>query len=128
VPAAFRDVAEKSIAQARDSYEKFKSAAEQATDLLEDTYATASKGASEYALKLIEVARTNTNAHFDYASQLFGVKSVAELVELSTAHVRKQFEAAAEQGKELTSIAQKVATTTVEPIKDSVSKVFNKAA
>ena len=44
-PAAFREMAEKGIAQAKDGYEKMKGAAEQATELLEDTYATASKGA-----------------------------------------------------------------------------------
>ena len=34
-----------------------KAAAEEATDVLEDTYATASKGASDYGLKVIENAR-----------------------------------------------------------------------
>ena len=41
---------------------------------------------------------------------------------------RKQFEAFTAQGKELTSIAQSVATKTAEPIKESVTKAFNKAA
>jgi phasin len=77
---------------------------------------------------VIEVARANTNASFDFAAQLFGVKSFSEVVELTTAHARKQFEAFTAQGKELTSIAQSVATRTAEPIKDSVSKAFNKAA
>ena len=47
VPAAFREFAEKGIAQAKENYEKMKSAAEQATDVLEDTYSTASKGYCE---------------------------------------------------------------------------------
>ena len=54
VPAAFRDLAEKSIAQAKTGYEKMKSAAEETTTVLEDTYAKASKGTTEYNLKLIE--------------------------------------------------------------------------
>lgn len=128
VPAAFRDFAEKGIAQAKGNYEKVKAAAEEATDLLEDTYSTASKGWSEYGLKVIEASRANTNASFDFATELFGVKSFSEVVELTTAHVRKQFDALTAQGKELTSIAQSVATKTAEPIKDSVTKVFSKAA
>ena len=128
VPAAFRDFAEKGIAQAKGNYEKVKAAAEEATDVLEDTYSTATKGFSEYGLKVIEVARTNTNASFDFAAQLFGVKSLSEAVELTTTHTRKQFEAFSEQSKELTALAQKVATTTAEPIKDSVTKAFSKAA
>jgi phasin len=126
VPAAFRDMAEKSISQAKDTYEKMKAAAEEATDLLEDTYATTSKGVSDYGLKIIEVARTNTNAAFDFYSELFAVKSLAEVVELSTAHARKQFETYTAQSKELTAMAQKVATEAVEPVKEGVSKAFKK--
>ena len=77
--------------------------------MLEDTYAAATKGASDYGLKVIESARENTNAAFDFASQLMTVKSLAEVVELSTAHSRKQFEALTAQSKELAAIAQKVA-------------------
>src|SRR5437899_320465 len=93
IPAAFRELAEKSVSHAKETYEKMKSAAEEATDVLEDTYATASKGASDYGLKVIEAARDNTNAAFDFASRLITVKSLSEAVELSTAHTRKPLEA-----------------------------------
>ena len=127
-PAAFRDMAEKSLSQAKDSYEKIKSAAEEATGVLEDTYAKASKGTTEYNLKLIEAARINTNAAFDFATELFNAKSLSDVVELSTAHLRKQVEAVTAQTKELTSLAQKVASETAEPIKEGVGKVFKQAA
>src|ERR1700750_8801 len=86
VPAAFREFAEKSVTQAKDNWEKMKAATEEATDVIEDSYATASKGFSDYGLKFIEAARANTNAHFDYAAELMAVKSLSEAVELSTAH------------------------------------------
>ena len=126
IPAAFREIAEKSVSQAKENYEKMKSAAEEATDVLEDTYATATKGVSDYGLKVIEAARENTNAAFDFATQLMTVKSLSEVVELSTAHTRKQFEALTAQSKELAAIAQKVATDTAEPMKESFGKVFKK--
>jgi phasin len=128
IPAAFREIAEKSVSQAKENYEKMKSAAEEATDLIEDTYATASKGASDYGLKWIEAARENTNAGFDFATKLMAVKSFSEVVELSTAHARKQFETFTAQGKDLAALAQKVTTETVEPVKESVSKAFKKVA
>ena len=128
VPAAFREIAEKSVNQAKDNWEKVKAATEEATDLIEDSYATASKGASDYGLKVIEVSRTNTNAAFDFAAKLFTVKSLAEVVELSTSHMRQQFDTFSAQGKELTALAQKVTTETVEPIKESVSSAFKKVA
>ena len=86
------------------------------------------KGATEYGHKVIEIARANTNAAFDFMESLFGVKSASEMVELSTSHVRKQFETMSAQSKELTALAQKVTTETVEPIKESVSSAFKKVA
>jgi len=128
VPAAFREIAEKSVTQAKDNWEKIKAATEEATGLIEDSYATASRGAADYNLKLIEAARANTNATFDYAGQLLGVKSLSEAVELSTAHLRKQFDILSAQSKELTALAQQVANDTVEPIKESVNSTFKKVA
>jgi phasin len=128
IPTAFRELAEKSVSQAKENYEKMKFAAEEATDVLEDAYATASKGVSDYGLKVIEAARENTNAAFDFASRLMTVKSLAEMVELSTAHTRKQFDAVTAQSKELVAIAQKVAADSAEPMKESFGKVFKKVA
>ena len=128
IPTAFREFAEKGVSQAKENYEKMKSAAEEATDLLVGTYATASKGASEYGLKVIEVARSHTNATFDFVTELMGAKSVSEFVELSSGHARKQFEALTAQSKELAALAQKVAMDTAEPVKESVSKAFKKVA
>jgi phasin len=128
IPAAFREFAEKSVSQAKDNWEKMKAATEEATDLLEDSYTTATKGASDYGLKLIEIARANTNAAFDYAGALVAAKSLSEVIELSTTHARKQFDDVTAQAKELTALAQKVATETTEPLKTSVTNAFKKVA
>jgi phasin len=128
VPAAFREFAEKGASQAKETYEKMKAAAEEATDVLEDTYATAAKGAADYGQKLIEATRVNTNAAFDFYTELMSVKSYSDVIELSTAHARKQFEAVTAQTKDLAALAQKMATETAEPIKDSVTKAFSKVA
>jgi len=128
MPAAFREFAERGVAQAKDTYEKMKAVAEEATDVLETTYSTASKGASDYGLKVIEAARVNTNAAFDYAGELLAAKTFSEVIELSSAHARKQFEALTKQSKELSALAQKVATDTAEPIKNGMNKAFAKVA
>ena len=130
VPAAFREFAEKGIAQARENYEKMKGAAEQATDVLEETYGAASKGATDYGMKVIETARANSNAAFDLASDLLTAKSYAEVVEKTTAFMRSQFDAVSAQAKELADQAQKCATETYEPIKESFASFssFGKAA
>ena len=124
MPAAFREFAERGVAQAKDTYEKMKAAAEEATDVLETTYSTATKGASDYGLKVIEATRANTNAAFDYAGELFAAKTLSEVVELTSAHARKQFETITAQSKELSALAQKLAAETTEPLKSGMSKAF----
>ena len=128
VPAAFREFAEKGVAQSKEAYEKFKAAADENTATLETVYSAATQGSTEYGLKMIEIARANTNAAFNYFESLFGVKSPSELVELTTAHSRTQFETLSAQGKELAGLAQKVASDTAEPIKSGVSKAMKKVA
>jgi phasin len=126
VPAEFREMTDKGVAYARDTYAKAKLASEEAGDLLKNTYATVAKGTTDYNLKFIEIIRTNAHAAFDYAHQLVGVKSPSEFIELSTAHIRKQFDIVSAQTKELCALAQKTAADAAEPIKTGVSKVFNK--
>ena len=128
MPEAFRDMAEKGVQQAKDAYARIKTAAEEATDLAEDTYATATKGAAEYNLKALEALRVNMNAAFDYTREFLGAKTPTEAVELSASYTRKQFEALAAQTKDLSALAQKVATETAEPIKSGVSKAMKKVA
>lgn len=50
------------------------------------------------------------------------------MIEISTSHTRKQIELATEQVKELTSLAQKVAQTTAEPMKGGLTTMAKKAA
>ena len=104
VPTAFREIAEKSAAQTKEMYEKMRVGAEEATGLLENTFKTAATGAAEFNRKMIENARSNANAVFDHAIALLGAKSLSEAIEVSTAHARKQFEAVAEQTKELSAL------------------------
>jgi phasin len=128
MPAAFRDMAEKGIAQAKDGYAKVKAAAEDTTNALEATYANASKGAADYGLKVVEIARANTNTAFDFVGKLLTAKSVSDVVELSSTHAREQYETATEQFKELSALAQKVMSESAEPIRTGISSAMHKAA
>ena len=101
---------------------------EEATNLLQHTYTAAAKCATDYNLKVFEIARINTNAAFDYAHELLGVKSLSEFVELSSARARKQFETMTAQTKELTTLAQRVSIETTEPLKTGITGAFNKVA
>jgi hypothetical protein len=79
-------------------------------------------------MKALDALRANVNASFDFTAAMFGVKTLAEAAEISTAHYRAQFEALSAQAKDLSALAQKIATETSEPIKSGVSKNFKFSA
>src|ERR1700757_5464929 len=91
VPEQMRAFAEKGVSQARDSYAKFKDVAESNNGTIEAVFTCASKGASEYSAKLMEMMKANTTASLDFAQELLGIKTPSEAVELWTSHTRKQF-------------------------------------
>lgn len=127
-PAAYRELAEKGVSQAKQNYERLRTASEEASDLIETSYNTAIRGVSEYGLKMIEAFRANANAQFDYARDLLGAKSVSDVVELSSAHARKQFETVSAQSKELATLAQKISTEATEPMKAGFDKALRAVA
>ncbi len=128
VPEQMRAFAEKGVSQARDSYAKFKDVAESHNGTIEAVFNSASKGASEYSAKLMEMMKASTTANLDLAQALIGVKSPSEAMELWSSHAKKQYETFTADAKELAELTQKVATQTVEPIKASASKLFKPAA
>jgi phasin len=128
VPEQMRAFAEKGVSQARDNYAKFKDAAETHNGTIEAVFTTASKGASDYTAKLMEMMKASTTANLDFAQALLGAKSPSEAMELWTSHARKQYETFTAHSKELAELTQKVAAETVEPIRANASKLFKPAA
>lgn len=128
VPPAVREIAEKGLVTARENYEKLKATAGQVNAAMEDTCTTACKGLADYNVKVLEALQTNVNSAFDYFNALLGAKTVAEAVELSTGHARKQFETLSGQAKDLSALAQKVAAESSEPLKATVEKAVRPAA
>jgi phasin len=115
-------------AQAKEAFEKMSAATADATALIKDSYSTAIKGGQDYNNKVLEFARTNTEAAFGFAQKLSTVKSPSDFIELSTEHSRKQFETLTEQTKELAALAQKVTLATAEPFRTGVTKAFGHLA
>jgi hypothetical protein len=109
MPLAFREFAERGVVQAREVYVQTKAAALEATYVLTTTPDSAiAKGASEYGLKVIELAQSNTNSVFEFANELFEAKTLTEVIKLSNEHIRRQFEQLTLQSKELAALAERV--------------------
>ena len=116
-----RKFADKSVAGAGEALEKGKAAVEQ-------SYSVAVENIRTFNVKMIDMARANSEAVFDFARQITSAKAPSDIVELWTTHAHKQFAVLSEQSKELTALGQKMAGESAEPIQRSVNQAFKKAS
>lgn len=124
VPAAFREIADKAVAGSKDAYAKLKTAAEEATEVLEDSYETTRSGLVALGNKSLENAKVHSDATYAFARDFMGVKSFAEAVELQASFARKQFETLTAQTRDLQEFTQKFAADASRPVKQGVEKAL----
>ena len=122
VPEAFRDMAEKSVAQAREGYAKVKAAAEEATDVLEESFETARANTLDLSSVAIDAAKANIDAGFAFLKDFMSVKTVSEAVELQTAFARERFDASTAQAKDMQAKVTKMTEEAAKPMKEAVAK------
>lgn len=124
VPEMVREFSQKAVDQAKENYANLKAQAEEATDLVEDTYENARRGALDINMKSLDAMKENTDALFSFVKSFSSVKSVSEAVELQTAFARERFDAASAQAKEIQDTLTKVAEETTAPTKAAFEKGF----
>ena len=112
-PQVLRDVAEKSTAQAKDTFEQMSAA-----------NSAAFKGTQDYSAKALEFANANINAALEQSRKLSSVRSPMEFFALSNDYARQQFEILSRQAQELAAIVQKVTVATTGTDKAGVHKAF----
>ncbi|MBB4010163.1 phasin [Allorhizobium taibaishanense] len=122
---SLREFTEKGAAQSKEAYAKMKAAAEDASKTVEATLQSAQSGTVELSLKAIDALRTNAELSLSHMEALMGVKSIAELVELQTAFIRKQAEVTVEQAKAMQETVKKVAETVAKPGKEAAEKAMS---
>ena len=122
IPAVTREMAEKSIEQAREAYSKLKTVAEDATDLMEDGFETTRRGVLDFNHKAVDAAKSNTDATFQFVKDLFEVKTLADAIELQTSFARSQFDAFSAQAKDMQELSSKLAGEVTETFKGAVEK------
>ena len=128
MPGFFSGIAEQNAVRAKETCEKMKAASGEIAEILKEAYSTNAKGAADYGAKIIEISGFNANSALDFLTHLMGTKSLSEVIQASAAQSRKSFEITSAQNKELWELAQKVAAETAEPIKQSFTRVLQKAA
>jgi phasin len=123
----FGELAEQGIARAQEGCEKIKAASGEMAEALRETCSSNARSAGDYGLKVIEISNANTFSAIDFFANLLGSKSVTDVLSLSAAQVRKNFEAASVQNKELWELGHKLTAQTSEPIKTHIAKALHQA-
>ena len=123
----FRSFAEQGLTQTREAYARMKSAAEEATDILEDSIETTRESVRDAQLKAIDLAKANTDATFDLFRKLLTTTSVADAVQLQTAFARERFEALVDYSKDVQATVTKVGTEASKPAKAIFDKALSAA-
>jgi phasin len=124
-PEAARELAEKTLAEAREAYERSKDALEAALETVDRSYDALGQGARALNRKIIEIAQRNISSGFDLAKSLATAKTLAEIVELRATYWRKQFTLLSAQAEEVRALYAKVAEEMTWPIKEHVIRTFD---
>ena len=117
VPEAVRALAEKSVAQTRELYDRSKDALDASIALFEKTFDAAGQGAAVFNRKIIDLGRRNVNSVFDLAKSLAGARNLSDIVQVQATHWQKQVSVLTAQAEEVRALSTKVAADTAEPIK-----------
>ena len=122
VPEGVRALAEKSVAQTREAYDRSWDAFDASVTTFERSFDAAGQGAIAFNRKIIDIAIRNVDASFDLATSLAGAKNLADIVERQSAFWRKQFSVLTAQAEEVRALSTRVTADAAEPIKAQVKR------
>jgi phasin len=127
VPELFRSFADQSLSQTRENYQRMKAAAEEATDLLEESLETTRENVRDAQLRALELAKANTDATFELFGKLMTTNSIADAVQVQTAFARERFEALIDYTKDAQATFAKAGTEAAKPVKAMFEKTLSAA-
>jgi hypothetical protein len=89
---------------------------------IQDGVTSALENVRDLNVRLIGMARANTNAAFDFAREVAEAKAASDLVQAWTTHATSQFDMLTKQAGELTTLGQEFANTASQPVTRRGSK------
>jgi len=107
-PADIRALAEKSVEQAKQAFDMFISAVQQAVSTAEHQAASAQAGVKEVSELAMGFAERNVAASFEFVQKLVQAKEPKDVMALHSEYVNSQIAALTEQGQELSKRAAKM--------------------
>lgn len=109
IPEQMRDMAEKSVGEARQAFDTYLDAVQKAVTQAEGSARTAGEGAADLSRQSLAFLEENLNASFTLAQRLVQARTVEEVAALQQEFLQRQMSATAEQGKALGEMIGRVA-------------------
>ena len=115
IPTNMRSMAEASVQQARNTFEKFIAGAQAASDSLSARTATVGAGAKDVSTTAFSYAEKNVQASLDHAEALLHAKDLSEVMRLQREYLQAQMRALTEQASEMGQIMGRAAMGAAKP-------------
>jgi phasin len=109
IPEQMREVADKSVGEARKAFEQFLTATQKAMATAENSAKSVGEGAADVSRQSLAFVEDNIAASFDLAQRLVQARTVQEIAALQQEYVRRQMKNLTEQGKQLGEMAARAA-------------------
>ena len=117
IPDQMRDMADKSVDQAKQAFEQFLEATQKAVAKAEGSARSVQEGAADLNRQAMAYMEENIGASFDFVQRLVRARTVEEVAALQQEFVRKQMQVAAEQGKSIGEMMGKATTQAMDKAK-----------
>jgi phasin len=132
IPAEMRDLAEKSVEQAKTAFDGFIGAANKAVAAVDTQTTTAQHQSRDLAKRAMGYAEQNVTAAFDLAQRLLHAKDVQEVVHIQTEFVKTQVSSLQAQmtefGSTVQASAKKVAETAQATVEGAAAEIRKAAS
>src|SRR6266542_370410 len=115
IPTEMRQVAEKSLEDAKKAFDGFIAAAQKAAAEIEEQATLAQAGAKDVGRKAMAFAEQNVATSLDLAQKLARAETVEVMMRLLGACVKAQMPVLSDQAKELGEAVTAAATDTTKP-------------
>jgi phasin len=104
IPAPVRQMAEKSVEQTKEAYDRMMEAARQAQGMFASSSDVMGSGGKEIQEKTMQYAEANVQAGFDFAERLVKAKDLQEVLDIQTQFARQQLETYTQQAQEISQL------------------------
>jgi phasin len=111
IPEKVREMADKSVDQAKKAVDQFLDATQKAVAVAEGSAKSLRDGAADVNRQALAFIEDNVAASFDFAQRLLQARTVEEMAALQREFVQSQMKTAADQGQQLGQMMGKAAST-----------------